>query len=124
MCGVFPEEECFEGGVDCEGEAARRMQQRALGLLHRAETDLRVRIEGGRLLSVPDGEDEAVLHEEEEAGAAAEVGRPKKEVKAATRLLLLGHEERDRIPLREWIPRSSSLTMRCGSEQRRCMRLL
>lgn len=125
MCGVCPEEECFEGGVDCEDEAAGRTQQRALGLLHRAETDLRVQIEGGHLRSAPDGEDEVVPREEEEAGlAAAERRRPRKVAKAATRLLLLGREERDKIPLRGWIPRSSNLTMRCDSERRRPMRLL
>lgn len=127
MCGVCPEEECFEGGVDCEDEAAGRTQQRAPGLLHRAETDSRVRIEGGHLRSAPGGEDEVVPREEEEAGlaAAAERQRPRKVAKAATRLLVvLGREERDKIPLRGWIPRSSNLTMRCDSERRRPMRLL
>lgn len=129
MCGVCPEEECFEGGVDCEDEAARRAQQQLdPEQLHQAETDLQVRIEGGHLRSVPGGEDEAALHEEEEgeAGlAAVERQRPKKVARAATRpLVLLGCEERDRIPLRGWIPRSSSLTTRCDSEERRRMRLL
>lgn len=117
--------------MDCadEAAAARTQQRRGPELLHRAETDLRVRTEGGRLRSVPDGEDELVvaLHEEEEeevVGLAVveERQRPKK---AATKLLpVLACGERDRIPLREWIPRSSSLTTQCASARRRRMRLL
>lgn len=130
MCGVFPEEECFGGGVDCADEAAAGRTQQVQGpeLLHRAETDLRVQTEGGRLRSVPDGEDElaVVLHEEVEVVGLVVLVERQRPKKVATRRLLLvpASGERGRIPLREWILRSSSLTTRCDSARRRRMRLL